>query len=152
MLVGDVRCARTGFGSSWKLSGGRKWSSGPTNASKNRHVRRAVERRRVTSSGASGDVARARGGRLIHRATSGERPQSRTNGAAMAQLPGLTKTTRAAATAASRTAPRMLSKRPVTSRDSVERTWAAGVHSSSCRRVTYSRPRVRAIASLISQA
>ena len=105
MLVGDVRCARTGFGSSWKLSGGRKWSSGPTNASKNRHVRRAVERRRVTSSGARGDVARARGGRLIHRATSGERPQSRTNGAAMAQLPGLAKTTRAAAAAASRTAP-----------------------------------------------
>ena len=28
ILVGDVRCATTGCGSSWKLSGGRQWSSG----------------------------------------------------------------------------------------------------------------------------
>ena len=44
MFVGEVRCATTGPGSSWKLSGGSPWSSGPTNVSKNRQVRRAVRR------------------------------------------------------------------------------------------------------------
>ena len=28
MFVGDVRCATCGPGSSWKLSGARKWSPG----------------------------------------------------------------------------------------------------------------------------
>ena len=49
MLVGDVRWATTGCGSSWKLSGGRAWSSGPTNRSKNRHVRRAMRRSAMAS-------------------------------------------------------------------------------------------------------
>ncbi len=44
MFVGDVRCSTTGLGSSWKLSGGSPWSSGPTKASKNPQVRRAVRR------------------------------------------------------------------------------------------------------------
>jgi hypothetical protein len=43
MLVGDVRWATTGFGASWKLSGGSMWSSGVTNVSKKRQVRRATE-------------------------------------------------------------------------------------------------------------
>ena len=54
MLVGDVRWATTGSGSSWKLSGGRAWSSGPTKVSKNRQVRRATQR---------AGSARLRGGR-----------------------------------------------------------------------------------------
>ena len=33
MLVGDVRWAMTPPGSSWKLSGGSQWSSGPTKLS-----------------------------------------------------------------------------------------------------------------------
>ncbi len=50
MFVGDVRCATTGRGSSWKLSGGSPLSSGPTNVSKNSQVRRAVRRSVSTSS------------------------------------------------------------------------------------------------------
>ena len=41
MLVGEVRCATTGFGSSWKLSGGSIRSSGVTKVSKKRQVLRA---------------------------------------------------------------------------------------------------------------
>ncbi len=37
-FVGDVRCATTGWGSSWKLSGGRALSSLPAKASKNLQV------------------------------------------------------------------------------------------------------------------
>jgi hypothetical protein len=81
---------------------------GPTNVSKNRHVRRPVKRKSRVSSGDTNDVDRARAGRLIHRATIGDAPQSRTNGAAMIQLSGLNTTTSAAATAASTTAPRIL--------------------------------------------
>jgi hypothetical protein len=44
MFVGDVRCATTGLGVSWKLSGGKAWSSGVTNVAKYRHVRRAINR------------------------------------------------------------------------------------------------------------
>ena len=73
MLVGDVRCATTGFGSSWKLSGGRKWSAGSTNVSKNRHVRRPVKRKSRVWSGDTNGIDRARTGRLIHRATIGRR-------------------------------------------------------------------------------
>ncbi len=36
MLVGEVRCASTGAGCSWKLSGGSQWSAGPTKVSKKR--------------------------------------------------------------------------------------------------------------------
>jgi hypothetical protein len=46
MFVGDVRCAILGAASSWKLSGGNQWSSGPTNVSKNLQVLRAVLRRK----------------------------------------------------------------------------------------------------------
>ena len=41
MLVGEVRCAMVGSGSSCRLSGGRWLSSGPTQCSKKRQVSRA---------------------------------------------------------------------------------------------------------------
>ena len=44
ILVGDVRWATTGFGSSWKLSGGSMLSAAVTNVSKKRQVRRAISR------------------------------------------------------------------------------------------------------------
>jgi len=44
MLVGELLCATTGCGSSWKLSGGSQFSVAVTNAVKNRHVRRAMRR------------------------------------------------------------------------------------------------------------
>src|SRR6185437_13835420 len=94
MLVGEVRWARTGFGSSWKLSGGRKVSSGPTKASKNRQVRRAVERRTVRSAGESSCVGDGGGGRLTQRAARGESPHSRRNGAAIATPSGRVTATR----------------------------------------------------------
>ena len=58
MFVGEVRCATTGLGSSWKLSGGRAWSSGPTNVSKNRQVRRAIRRSAATSAAESCSAGR----------------------------------------------------------------------------------------------
>ena len=47
MLVGEVRCATTGLGSSWKLSGGSMWSAAVTKVSKYRQVRRATRRKRA---------------------------------------------------------------------------------------------------------
>ena len=43
-MVGEVRWARTGAGSSWKLSGGSMLSLGVTKVSKKRQVRRAISR------------------------------------------------------------------------------------------------------------
>src|SRR5271170_1996014 len=71
MFVGEVRCATTGTGSSWKLSGGRKFSWAVTNVSKNRHVRRESARRARTCSGESISWSEGRGGRLIQCATAG---------------------------------------------------------------------------------
>ena len=50
MLVGDVRCATTGCGSSWKLSGGRHGPPAPTKVSKKRQVRRADQRAATSAS------------------------------------------------------------------------------------------------------
>src|SRR5207245_1026678 len=79
-FVGEVRCATTGFGSSWKLSGGRACSSGPTNVAKNRHVRRAINRRARASPDDSGVVLAVSRGRLIHRATAGDAAHSSSKG------------------------------------------------------------------------
>ena len=58
MLVGDVRCATTGAGSSWKLSGGRDGRPTPTKVSKKCHVRRAVSAQDVVvSSSVSGSTS-----------------------------------------------------------------------------------------------
>ena len=152
MLVGDVRCATTGFGSSWKLSGGRKLSSGPTKVSKNRQVRRAVARRVATSCGDMVGVLDTRGGWLTHRATRGDRAHSTTNGPAIAQAPGRMNATSAAAARASTSAPAIRRYTPVTSRADPAFDWAAVTHSSRRRRVTYRRTSVRAMASPISHA
>ena len=67
MLVGEVRCATTGFGSSWKLSGGSAWSSGATNVSKKRQVR-ARDAHGVGARRSGERVGRRRGsGRLTQR-------------------------------------------------------------------------------------
>ena len=50
--MGEVRCARTGLRSSWKLSGGSMWSAAVTKVSKKRHVRRATSRRHRASAAA----------------------------------------------------------------------------------------------------
>src|SRR5436309_13206130 len=81
MLVGDVRWARTGFGSSWKLSGGSPPSAGPRKASKNRQVRRAVARRVLVSCADRSGVDEVRGGRLTHREDRGDTAQRIRNGA-----------------------------------------------------------------------
>src|SRR5579864_4212380 len=88
MFVGEVRWATVGRGSSWKLSGGRKVSSGPTKVSKKRHVRRAVERRIWRSAAERISAGDGRGGRLTQRAASGESTHASTNGAAIAVLSG----------------------------------------------------------------
>src|SRR6266446_4703389 len=95
MLVGDVRWATVGFGSSWKLSGGRKASSAPTKVSKKRQVRRAVERRAWRSEEERIRVVDGLGGRLTQRATIGESAHARTNGAAITVCSGRRRATRA---------------------------------------------------------
>ena len=75
MLVGDVRWATTGCGSSWKLSGGSQWSSGPTNLSKNRHVRRAIRRSAMASAADSWRPADSARRLLTDRAIAGDSSQ-----------------------------------------------------------------------------
>ena len=61
-LVGEVRWASAGAGSSWKLSGGSMWSAAVTKVSKNRQVRRAISRR-AWASAADTDIRPAIPGR-----------------------------------------------------------------------------------------
>ena len=100
MFVGDVRWATTGAGSSWKLSGGSPWSSGPTNVSKNSQVRRAVRRSDSMSASESSSDADSVADRLTHRATTGESSHSRMNGVAIEPALGFNVTTRTAVAAA----------------------------------------------------
>ncbi|MNZ64940.1 hypothetical protein D3C78_831200 [compost metagenome] len=65
MLVGDVRCATTGFGCCWKLSGGRWFSSGVTKVSKKRQVCRAISRSSSLSVGNRALCQSSAGGRLL---------------------------------------------------------------------------------------
>ena len=81
--AGRARCSwatcdarRPASGPPGSCPGAGQWSAGPTKASKNRQVRRAVERRVRASGGDSSGVGDRRGGRLTHRATSGESPHS----------------------------------------------------------------------------
>src|SRR6266850_6709792 len=105
MFVGDVRCATTGLGTSWKLSGGKAWSSGPTNVVKKRHVRRATRRRARASAAESGWVGALLRGTLIHRATAGDTAHSIRKGSAAGQASGRPHATATAAAAASATPP-----------------------------------------------
>ena len=105
MFVGDVRRATTGLGSSWKLSGGRAWSSGPTNVAKNRHVRRATSRSARASAADRGTARAAGRGRLTQRAMAGEPAQSSRNGSAIGQAWGRAQATTAAAITATASAP-----------------------------------------------
>ena len=72
MFVDDVRCAMTGAGSSWKLSGGRPLSSGPMTASKKRQ---AAPRGRPKGAPIGGGQRRERGRRerLAHPSRDGGR-------------------------------------------------------------------------------
>ena len=105
MLVGDVRCATTGRGSSWKLSGGSELSSCVTNVSKKRQLFRAVARMRCRSSPLSCSGCPVTAGRLIQRATAGERHQRTANVAAMGRISPVENTATVPATSASTRAP-----------------------------------------------
>src|ERR1700693_3437333 len=97
MFVGEVRWATTGLGSSWKLSGGRKFSSDVTNSSKNLQVERAVNRRVFASLAETASVSGRLGGRLIHRATAGAATHMATNGMAAGNAACLPNTTASSA-------------------------------------------------------
>ena len=79
-LVGDVRWAISGTGSSWKLSGGSMLSPTVTKVSKNRHVRRAVRRSARASATLTGNCPAITGDRLAQRAIPGTAAQSAANG------------------------------------------------------------------------
>ena len=152
MFVGDVRCATTGLGASWKLSGGKPWSSGPTNVAKNRHVRRAINRRARASSNDSCSALAIRRGTLMKRATAGAASHSSRNGSAAGHASGRIHATATVAAAASATPPAMRRQKPRRSRRSPAFACAAVTHSSNRRRVMYTRSSVRTIASLMSHA
>ena len=86
-MVGEVRCATTGAGSSWKLSGGSMWSSGVTKVSKKRQVRRAVSRKALRVGRRQRRLPATRGGRLAQRATAGEAATAAANGADSTSVP-----------------------------------------------------------------
>src|SRR5205814_6212495 len=87
MLVGEVRAARAGPGSSWKLSGGSQFSSAVTKVSKKCQVLRAMRRSRVNCSALSSGAGRSIG-ILIHRAIQGAASQRAKNGRATIQRAG----------------------------------------------------------------
>ena len=80
--MGEVRWAKTGFGSSWKLSGGSMWSSAVTNVSKKRQVRRALRRSARASASEIGLAPASGGGRLAQRAIAGDNIHRIMNGTA----------------------------------------------------------------------
>src|SRR5665213_702562 len=84
MLVGDVRRATTGAGSSWKLSGGSMFSAGVTNVSKNLQVRLATMRNTVASASGMAVRPRAAGVKLDRSAISGETIHSAAKGSTSA--------------------------------------------------------------------
>src|SRR5271167_4092435 len=95
----------TGFGSSWKLSGGSMRSSAVTKVSKNPQVRRAARRRNWESGAETGLWTATFGERLVQRATAGETAHSARNGIGNAQEPRPTQPIKAAAPTARATAP-----------------------------------------------
>ena len=111
MLVGDVRRASTGSGSSWKLSGGRPPSSGFTNVSKKRHVRRATSRAVRICSGERTRLLGTCGGKLMRQANTGDSTQRRTKGAATGHALGLRKNMSVPETAPSATPHRRCPKK-----------------------------------------
>ncbi len=86
-MVGEVRCATAGTGSSWKLSGGSMLSAGVTKVSKNRQVRRAMSFRLSASAAETGARSAAGSARLVHRASAGEAIHSAANGNASGHAP-----------------------------------------------------------------
>src|SRR5262245_5851101 len=100
MLVGEVRRATTGCGSSWKLSGGSRLFSAVTKVSKNRHVRRAMSLSDFASFAESSACSAAFGCRLTHDAIEGATSQARTNGNARVRLPRLRRKVPSASAAA----------------------------------------------------
>src|SRR6185369_13598927 len=87
ILVGDVRWAMTGLGSSWKLSGGSMLSDAVTKVSKKRQVRRAISLSDVASAPEIASVPASTGGTLTHRAIAGEISQARMKGAVIGIAP-----------------------------------------------------------------
>ena len=154
MLVGEVRWATTGFGSSWKLSGGRKWSSGPTKVSKKRQVRRAVERR-ICALRAGEQLGRRRARRAARPSgrPAGRAPRPGANGAAIAACCRAQRARRGRRPRRrGSTRPPCADRPPVRSRARPDLAWAAVIHSRRRRRVRYRRTSVRTIASAISHA
>src|SRR5579862_4931801 len=104
MLVGDVRWATTGRGSSWKLSGGSIRSSAVTKVSKYRQVRRATNLNARASAGDTAGCPATRVDLLIQTATAGDAAQRIRKGAASHPLSGRRCPTMRASTAAITTA------------------------------------------------
>src|SRR5689334_12228882 len=81
MLVGDVREATSGEGSSWKLSGGSQFSLSLTKVSKKCQVLRAARRKNASCSPVN-ETGAASMARLSHQAMKGAANHARKKGAA----------------------------------------------------------------------
>src|SRR6266702_2559847 len=86
-LVGDVRWASAGTGSSWKLSGGSMLSAAVTKVSKNRQVRRAISRSAWASAVDTDMRPAILGDWLVQRATTGEAIHNADSGKASGLVP-----------------------------------------------------------------
>ncbi len=128
------------------------WSASVTNVSKNRQVRRAINRSDLASASEIARLPASAGATLTQRAIAGANSQARMKGAATnrAALPAYQ--TNSAASDAMRRLPAICLKKPIQSVRSMLVDCAAVVQSSRWRWLTKSRYKVRTIASSISQA
>ncbi len=149
MLVGEVRCAIAGPGSSWKLSGGSQWSASPTKVSKNAQVLRAILRRNRACASVRWAARRCRG-RLSHQAIPGDANQSASTGRAAARALGPTTATPANAATDDAGATHIERTLAPSAPDAACSTY--GLHSSRPRRARSMRHTVRSTAPRLTTA
>ena len=146
MLVGEVRWAMSGAGSSCRLSGGSQWSAAPTWVSKNAQVRRASARKKSRCL-ACGTKRPALRGWLIHQAMRGEASHRISSGAARTSASGRRSASAAPSSSAS-TGPMAISFHSAAGVLRLVRATSLEVcHSSRCRWLAPMRHNVRTIAS-----
>src|SRR6266487_3853113 len=151
MLVGEVRAATAGVGSSWKLSGGSQFSSAVTKVSKKCQVLRAMRRSRVNCSTLSSGVGCSIG-KLIHHAIHGAASQRTKNGTVTIRCAGCMTPKETAPPSAIAGANHIAAYELARSVRALRATSPEVTHSSKYRRVINTHKRVRPIAVRLRKA
>src|SRR5437762_2788611 len=151
MLVGDVRAATVGAGSSWKLSGGSQFSSAVAKVSKKCQVLRAMRRSRVNCSTLSSGVGCSIG-KLIHDAIHGAASQRTKQGTVTLRCAGCMTPKETALANAIAGANHIAAYEPARSVRALRATSPEVTHSSKYRRVINTRQSVRPIAVRLRKA